>query len=352
MNDAVSIIIPTYNRVQYLPASIESVLAQTHPRTEVIVVNDGSTDETEAALSRFRDRILYLKQQNSGKSAAVNLGLKRASGDYIWVFDDDDIAYPDKLSRHIDLFKQHPDIGFSHSAYHLFEGDKPDTILREVPAPQIPSEDLLRHLILAKNVICGASVVARRACYETAGLFDERLVRSQDYDMWIRLARHFKAGAILEPTVNVREHAGDRGSASDRFGADQMGQKQHQYHRIVFKKVYGEIPLEELFGDLGDPAKRFEALVERVWMAMKRYLVEESLTDLGTIETILRQHPEIDIPPPAFRCFCLLEDVAIKKEYPNLADHLRRILSLRGLVPTGRPQITAPWNPVSVAFGT
>ncbi|MSS71055.1 MAG: glycosyltransferase family 2 protein [Candidatus Latescibacteria bacterium] len=102
----VSVILPTYNRANYLIESLESLLAQTYPNIEIVVVNDGSTDETKDKLGAFRDRILYLEKSNGGKSSAINLGLRYATGDYVWVFDDDDIALPDMVESHVSLFEK------------------------------------------------------------------------------------------------------------------------------------------------------------------------------------------------------------------------------------------------------
>ena len=353
MGDKISIIVPTYNRCGYLPQALESVLGQTYKNTEVIVVNDGSDDQTEAALAPFSGRFRYLKKENGGKSSAVNLGLQHATGAYVWVFDDDDIACADKLARHMDLFARHPEVGFTYSAYQEFRDDCPERIVREIPAPAYPRREMLRRLLLTRNFICGVSVVVRRSCYRTAGGFDERLLRSQDYDMWIRLARHFAAGAIEVPTVKVRLHRGDRGAASDRFGFDHLPQKQHQYHRIVFKKVYDEIPLEEIFGDLSDPQAHFGALVERAWMMMKRWLFEEVEKDLREIASCLQAHPQVTIDPAARRFFCFLEDVVRQKGQDRLADLACRILEMRGLFEgTGRrPEISGAWDSVDVVFG-
>ena len=281
----------------------------------------------------------------------MNLGLQHASGEYVWVFDDDDIAYPEKLERHIALFEQDTEVGFTHSAYHLFQEEEPEQGDREVAVQNCPDEELLRRLLLTRNFMCGVSVVARKACYDKVGGFDEQLVRSQDYDMWIRFARYFRAKGVPEPTLKVREHKGERGSAADRFDAEEMGAKQHQYHRIVFKKVYDEIPLEEIFGAFRDPQKRFEALVERVWMVIKRLLVEEAKADLREIEQLLEAHPEVEILPVFFRCFAFLEQVAMKKGYREMADLVRRILALRGLQITGPAEAGMVWDRVTVVFG-
>lgn len=103
--DLVSVIIPTCNRANYPAESLESDLAQTYRNLEVIVVNDGSTDETKTKLEPFLHRKSYFEKPNGGKSSALNLGLKHISGDFVWVFDGDDVALPELVESHIKAIK-------------------------------------------------------------------------------------------------------------------------------------------------------------------------------------------------------------------------------------------------------
>src|SRR5262245_55635717 len=95
----ITVVVPTYDRAHYLGESLDSVLAQTLPAAEVIVVNDGSTDRTEEVLARFGDRLQVLRTPQGGKSVAVNAALAVAKGEYVWILDDDDVAMPDALER-------------------------------------------------------------------------------------------------------------------------------------------------------------------------------------------------------------------------------------------------------------
>ena len=114
----VSVIVPTFNRSPYLGECLESLLAQTLPPAQVIVVNDASTDATRAVLEPFLDRIEYIETPSQlGKPGAVNLGLERVTGDYVWVFDDDDVALPCALERFTAPLERQPECGFSWSPW-------------------------------------------------------------------------------------------------------------------------------------------------------------------------------------------------------------------------------------------
>ena len=107
----VTIIIPTCNRAHYLGETLDSVLGQTVPPTQVIVVNDGSTNSTLEVLGRYSERIEVIDQENGGRARAVNRAMARVRGEYLWIFDDDDIAVPQNLERHLAVLEAHPEVG-------------------------------------------------------------------------------------------------------------------------------------------------------------------------------------------------------------------------------------------------
>ena len=120
-----SAIVPTHNRARYIAEALDSLLGQHMPFHELIVIDDASTDETSDVLAGYRDqaRIIELTA-NSGKAAALNMAIPLATGDYIWLFDDDDVALPDALSRHIELLTERDDVDFTYSdTYHTQDSD-------------------------------------------------------------------------------------------------------------------------------------------------------------------------------------------------------------------------------------
>ena len=331
--ELVSVIIPTYNRANYLVQSLESVLAQTYRNLEVIVVNDGSTDETKATLEPYRNRISYFEKTNGGKSSALNLGLKHISGEYVWVFDDDDIALSQLVDSYMAIFESQPEVGFVYSGYAYFHGEDIDNLVETVEADLPPEGEMLGRL-LNGNFISSVSVVVRRQCYDRVGCYDERLVRAQDYDMWIRLARAgFKAGVIRQPLVRVRKHEGQRGSEGDRFETSVLRDKHLEYHRIIMRKVYWEVPLDLISPDLSetphDPERFLRALLKRAWIVANPMLVEETIRDLRSVRDHLLQHKELRLDKRQNRFLSALRDYASKLRQTEIAALSEWILQFR-----------------------
>jgi glycosyltransferase involved in cell wall biosynthesis len=319
----VSVILPTYNRANYLIESLESLFAQTYPNLEILVVNDGSTDGTKERLAGFSGRILYFEKSNGGKSSAINLGLRYCTGDYIWVFDDDDIALPDMVEGHVAVFETDPEIGFVHSGYTCFEGEDTGRVTRTVAPVQYPKEKMLSKLLM-ENFIGGGTVIARRRCYDCVGCFDERLIRSQDYDMWVRLVRAgFRAGVVERPTVKVRLHGGQRGTARDRFDASEQHERFRRYHRIIVQKVYWEVPLDALLPDQAEtfeePRRLLIALLHRAWMVANTMLIEETVRDLHLVQDHLARHPGLALSENQRGFLSALRTYALDKEHPEMA---------------------------------
>jgi len=260
---SVSVIVPTFNRAEFLGQALDSLLGQTLPPEQVIVVDDGSTDGTAAVAEPYlgrtefgqstsrggtAGRVVYVRQPNGGKSAAVNTGLELARGEYVWVFDDDDVAVPDALARFVAALDGHPEHGFAFSTC-FFTTSRDDDSLGEVigtsSVPDLEQRGLLLPLLEA-NFLGGAMLFARSSCYETVGPFDERLVRSQDYDMAIRIARRFSGIRVAGgPTHHLRQHGGLRGSEQDRFAVEERNLRWREYDGIVFRRVRSEMRLEE-----------------------------------------------------------------------------------------------------------
>lgn len=312
--ELVSVIIPTYNRASYLVQSLESVLAQSYRNLEVIVVNDGSTDETRAILEPYRNRIAYYEKTNGGKSSALNLGLKHISGEYVWVFDDDDVALPELVESHMSVFESQPQVDFVYSGYAFFEGKDSDNVIETVKARAYPDREMVGEL-LNGNFISGVSVVVRKRCYDRVGCYDERLIRAQDYDMWIRLARAgFKAGVIGRPLVRVRKHEGLRGSEEDRFDTSVLMEKHLEYHRIIMQKVYWEVPLDVISPEMedapDDPKRILRALLKRTWIVANRMLVDETTRDLRIVRDHLSQYEKLRLDDRQRSFLSALKDYA------------------------------------------
>ena len=208
----VSVLIPTFNRARYIGECIDSVLGQTLPPHQVIVIDDGSNDGTSAVLQLYGARITVLRKSNGGKSSALNLGMKHVTGDFVWIFDDDDVALPNSIELRLETLRGRPELGFIFSAHYYGRNAADGNIqrgarynMRARPEPDIFGE-LMSGFFFTLN-----SLLARTECYRAVGDFDETLLRSQDYDMMIRLARRFACAGLNEPTYILRRHTGERG---------------------------------------------------------------------------------------------------------------------------------------------
>ncbi|HVB34902.1 MAG TPA: glycosyltransferase family A protein [Patescibacteria group bacterium] len=240
MTPKVSVLVPTYNRAALLPESLESIFSQTVPPSQVIVINDGSTDDTRKVVESYGRKIEYLEQQpNQGKSTALNLGMQRTTGDYVWIMDDDDIAFPDALERHLAILERNPQLGFTYSG-----GSVPDEngIHRVYIPPDSSNPNLL--LCLLRGYFLGLEgILVRTSCYREVGEFDPEMLRSQDYEMTIRLLYRFPCARIDGPTFAVRWDFAQRGPARDRFPFRKVLLKGMEYQRKAFRKVRKELPL-------------------------------------------------------------------------------------------------------------
>ena len=199
----VSVIIPTYNSAHYVTTAVESVLAQTVPATEIIVIDDGSTDATESVLRRFRPAVSYIKQANGGVSRARNRGIAESQGRYIAFLDADDTWYPAKLEWQLEALRARPDHGACFSAFTRVDRNlTPQSVTRNSRG-NVTFDDLL----LYGNVIGSlSSVIASRSLFERAGGFDPDLSQCADWDMWVRLAAFTDFLYLDEPLVTYRQH--------------------------------------------------------------------------------------------------------------------------------------------------
>lgn len=180
----ISVIIPCYKQGHFLAGAIDSVLGQTYPEVEVIVVDDGSPDETPAVASRYGDRIVYIRKENEGLSAARNTGILAAKGEFLVFLDSDDSLRPDALERHIEAAQAHPTASVFHGAHQVVDRDgrKRSWHAAESLGPD-PFHTLLRENRFPPNVY-----MIRRSTLARVGLFDRTLQGSEDWDMWLRLA--------------------------------------------------------------------------------------------------------------------------------------------------------------------
>ncbi len=213
----VSVIIPTYNNAKLVTRAIDSVLTQTFTDQEIIVVNDGSTDNTESVLSSYTDRITVVHQPNLERAAARNNGIQRSSGRYIAFLDDDDWWHPKKLEKQVNYLDENPAIGLVCSfAYQVGpDGAILGTIGELRQLPQIPLYSL-PWFFLGSSVLT-LTVVIKREIIERAGGFEEHTRYIEDWDLWMRSSIFSPVICVPEPLAYYQLHGRNVPSTLDRY---------------------------------------------------------------------------------------------------------------------------------------
>jgi glycosyltransferase involved in cell wall biosynthesis len=198
----VSVVVPIYNRAELIKETVESVLSQTVPVHEIIVVDDGSTDSTCERVRAYGNRVVLLHQDHCGSAAARNRGLARATGEWIAFLDSDDVWAPPKIERQLQYLDRHPQCGFVHTGYYEF-GDRRRVVAG--PSHFVSGDQRVEHLLFAERWICTSSALVRRNIPVT---FHEWALRSQDIIFFAEvLNAGVEFGYVDEALVGYRLHA-------------------------------------------------------------------------------------------------------------------------------------------------
>lgn len=216
----VSVVIPAYNSSAMVKEAIASVLAQTYDDFEIIVVDDGSTDDTESVVRSFGDRVLYLKQENQGAGAARNSGIHASGGEYVAFLDSDDLWSPEKLSEQIPVLERDSELGLVYSDWAVVSQDGPveDSYLRKLPA----ASGYVFDQLVQCGFILTSGVLLRRACLNDVGGFDNSLSIAQDYDLWLRICYRWKVALVNRPLVTKRSWDGSLSSNLPKTAAERI----------------------------------------------------------------------------------------------------------------------------------
>lgn len=213
----VTIIIPTFNRANLLQEALNSVFAQTYKNFEIIVVDDGSTDNTKEVLAPLVESraIRYIFQKNQGRSAARNRGIREAVGVFLAFLDSDDLFEPDKLQKQVEFLSRNPGLGLVHGGYTKFDEHNDNLGYRN---PEWFSGWIYPDLLLQwLTLIAIPTVMVPKTVIEEVGGFDERLYIGEDLDLWRRIARRYPFGFINQSLARIRVHAGN--TSADVIGA-------------------------------------------------------------------------------------------------------------------------------------
>ena len=209
--DLVSVVMPAFNVGWCVGRAVDSVLSQSLRERELVVVDDGSTDDTNEVLASYGDAIRVIRQPNAGMSAARNVGIRQSQGRLVAFLDADDWWYTDKLERQVDLMRRHPELGFCSTAARVVS---PEGKLLNVWHCPGSTTNMLQTLFAENAAIAGgcSAVMVRHELLDRVGLFDESLRGFEDPDLWIRLAAVTGYACIDEPLVEIlrREHSVSR----------------------------------------------------------------------------------------------------------------------------------------------
>jgi len=218
-NPKVSVCIPSYNHAKYLPATIESVLRQTFQDFEIVIVDDGSSDDSLRIAQEYAAQYpsvirvyTHPNHSNRGISATVNLAFEKSKGTYWSGLSSDDLLYPEKLAHQVAYLESHPNVGWVYT-YTTFIDDEghelPGVFGTDITKERNPIERLIEN-----NLIAGMTVLARRKCVEKVGRHEEGLIYS-DWDFWVRMVVACKVGVLPYPLVKWRSHG-----SNASFGVD------------------------------------------------------------------------------------------------------------------------------------
>jgi glycosyltransferase involved in cell wall biosynthesis len=200
----VSVVLPVYNGAHYLSEAIECMLRQTHADFELIIINDGSTDDSASIVSGYTDpRIRLYSQKNEGLAAALNRGISLAKGTYIARQDQDDVSLSDRFSKQVEFLNSYPDYGMVGTWASIWEETKPTERFHKHPADNLS----LKFDLLFDNAFVHSSLMIRKTVFDEVGAYctDPDRQPPEDYELWSRVARKFRVANIPEPLHVYRE---------------------------------------------------------------------------------------------------------------------------------------------------
>jgi glycosyltransferase involved in cell wall biosynthesis len=248
---SISVVIPAYNAERHIGEALASIRDQDRRDVEVIIVDDGSTDDTLLVAEQFASGLdlVIVRQANAGPAAARNAGIRRARGQYCAFLDADDRMLPGRLSSQVELLGANPELGLVHTDLMTF--DDTGIIHRSRRVFSDPCGGMVLHRLLLDNFITTSTVMAPTARLLEVGLFGEGRRVSEDFELWLRMAARWPVGYIDRPLVEYRRRPGslsDDKLATALCGLDVVEAfwREHPQHRRRHPRVYGISVAEHL----------------------------------------------------------------------------------------------------------
>lgn len=246
-----SVVIPTFNRLPFLQKAIDSVLSQSYPHFELIVVDDGSTDGTSKLLSSYTDnRLISIYQKNGGVSSARNNALKIANGEFIAFLDSDDWWKNNKLQRTIDYIQDFPEINIFHTEELWYRSGK---LLNQKKKHKNPSGEVYKD-VLSICCISISTAVIKKDVFDNIGVFDEELEACEDYDFWLRATSQYKVKLIPE-YLTLKEGGRKDQLSSSVWGLDRFRIK--ALEKMLSSNALSMEYREATFNELSEKCKIF-----------------------------------------------------------------------------------------------
>ncbi len=228
-----SVIIPTFNREDVLLRAVKGVLTQSFQDYEIIIVDDGSTDETKKILAPVLDRVRYVYQENKGISGARNRGIQAANGELIAFLDsDDEWQWKDKLLEQVKIFDTHRDVGLCYGQLRIIDSKGEPSDIK----PRVACGKNFQEMITIGADFPTSTVVVRKECLEKVGLFDVSLRVLEDFDLWLRIARFYEVYGLTDQTFGLY-HEGKKSEGREMVVYDSTARL---YQKILDN--YDDIP--------------------------------------------------------------------------------------------------------------
>ncbi len=216
-----SIVIPAYNYARYLDEAVNSVLSQTYPNIELIVLDDGSTDDTHEILKRYANQFYWETQENMGQAETLNKGWRMSHGEILAYLSADDVLYPEAVAVSIKSLQANPSVVLTYCDYDLI--DSSSSVLRRANTPDFDYSEMIVKFVCPP----GPGAFFRRDAFEATGSWDKNLKQVPDYDYWLRLGLQGEFLRIPKPLAGFRVHGGSQSFAA----VDE--QRSDEYVRVV-----------------------------------------------------------------------------------------------------------------------
>lgn len=282
----ISFLVPTFNRAAFLGEALDAILSQKGDDDELLVIDDGSTDSTVDVVRSAGAHVRYHRQENAGKSVALNRGLAKTSGEFVFICDDDDRLRPGAVELLLNAISNTP-VGFAFGRYTRFE-ERSGRDLGVGYWPDLTVGSILRHVLEDAFIMQNGALIKRSALI-ASGPFSESMRRSMDYDMFVRLVCSGPARFVDAVIFDQRKHQAERGPAGDLHPASDSMKVWRKFDRAIFQNFYRRAPLDLLEAMFDGPTRAQRtraALLQRAAIMARHDCWELACDDIDAAATI------------------------------------------------------------------